>query len=260
MTSPGGWIKLHRQMLHNGWLREPVLLTFWIYCLLRANHAPGKVMLHGVQIELQPGQFVTGRDSVFRDTGLSEQQYRTSLKRLKSTGSITTTATNRYTMITVINWHTYQQKSTEANEPINEPSNEQPTSSQRAANDKQDKQDIKTLKPIASNKSSQPEQTISFDFPKGVFTNLQVYRDSWLRAYPAVDIDVEVSKAAAWLLANPKNRKKNYPRFLNLWLSRAQDRSPRQQQAPTVPDTTTCVTPAQSAGIRQVLERRSANA
>ncbi len=95
-------------------------------------------MLNGIQIELQPGQFVTGRDSVFRDTGLSEQQYRTSIKRLKSTGSITTTATNRYTMITVMNWNTYQQNQLEANEQANEPSNACPTSSQRAANDKQE--------------------------------------------------------------------------------------------------------------------------
>lgn len=147
MTSPVGWIKLHRQTLHNGWLREPVLLTFWIYCLLRANHTPGKVMLNGIQIELQRGQFVTGRDSVFRDTGLSEQQYRTSIKRLKSTGSITTIATNRYTMITVVNWDTYQQNMTEANEQPNEPSNEQPTSNQRASNDKQEvkKEKNKTL-------------------------------------------------------------------------------------------------------------------
>ncbi|WP_431018214.1 hypothetical protein [Burkholderia gladioli] len=49
----------------------------------------------------------------------------------------------------------------------------------------------------------------------------------WRTAFPAVSIDGELAKAAAWLIANPKNRKSNYARFLTNWLTRAQDRAPR---------------------------------
>ncbi len=63
-----------------------------------------------------------------------------------------------------------------------------------------------------------------FDFVSGQFTDLA---DSliagWAEAYPAVDVRQEIAKAAAWLMSNPKNRKSDYPRFLNNWLSRAQD-------------------------------------
>jgi hypothetical protein len=52
-------------------------------------------------------------------------------------------------------------------------------------------------------------------------------RDAWQRAYPALSLDAELARAAAWLIANPKNRKSNYARFLTGWLSRAQDRAPR---------------------------------
>ncbi|WP_024905459.1 YdaU family protein [Robbsia andropogonis] len=45
----------------------------------------------------------------------------------------------------------------------------------------------------------------------------------WERAYPALSLDAELAKAAAWLMANPKNKKSNYARFLTNWLSRAQD-------------------------------------
>lgn len=50
---------------------------------------------------------------------------------------------------------------------------------------------------------------------------------SWNSAYPALDLDRELAKAGAWLLANPKNKKSNYARFLTNWLGRAQDSAPR---------------------------------
>lgn len=49
----------------------------------------------------------------------------------------------------------------------------------------------------------------------------------WAEAYPAIDVKQEIARAEAWLLANQKNRKSDYLRFLTNWLSRAQDRAPR---------------------------------
>jgi hypothetical protein len=56
-------------------------------------------------------------------------------------------------------------------------------------------------------------------------------RELWERAYPALSLDAELAAAAAWLIANPKNRKSNYARFLNGWMQRAQDRAPRKAHA-----------------------------
>lgn len=55
-------------------------------------------------------------------------------------------------------------------------------------------------------------------------------RAAWERAYPALSLDTELARAAAWILTNPQNRKKNYARFLTNWLSRSQDRAPRVNQ------------------------------
>ena len=46
-------------------------------------------------------------------------------------------------------------------------------------------------------------------------------------AYPAVDVAREIFAAEAWLVANPKNRKSDGPRFLTSWLTTAQNRAPR---------------------------------
>lgn len=48
---------------------------------------------------------------------------------------------------------------------------------------------------------------------------------AWLGAYPGVDIVAEIRKAHAWEVSNPKKRKKDRPRFLSNWLSRAQDKA-----------------------------------
>lgn len=51
--------------------------------------------------------------------------------------------------------------------------------------------------------------------------------DLWKRAYPAVLIDAELNAAAAWIIANPANKKSNYARFLTNWLKKQQDRAPK---------------------------------
>ena len=47
----------------------------------------------------------------------------------------------------------------------------------------------------------------------------------WSKTYPAVDVFGELAKMESWLDANPTKRKteKGIKRFVNSWLSRAQD-------------------------------------
>jgi len=68
----------------------------------------------------------------------------------------------------------------------------------------------------------------TFDFDAGAFGGLDgAMLERWAAAYPAVDVPTEIKRSAVWLTANPKNKKSDYVRFINGWLSRAQDRAPR---------------------------------
>ena len=49
----------------------------------------------------------------------------------------------------------------------------------------------------------------------------------WQDAYPAIPIPDAISQAAAWLAANPMNRKSNNERFLVNWFKREQDKAGR---------------------------------
>lgn len=69
------------------------------------------------------------------------------------------------------------------------------------------------------------KNTIYFDFKTGEFINISENDKSvWAKAYPACDINLALFQMAAWLIANPKNQKSNYKRFISNWLSRTQDK------------------------------------
>lgn len=82
-----------------------------------------------------------------------------------------------------------------------------------------------TTSTTTSTPSAPNDETLSFDAVAG-WRGLGARRERWKAAYPAVDVAVELAKAAEWLRANPKNHKSNYERFLTNWLARAQDRAP----------------------------------
>jgi hypothetical protein len=91
--------------------------------------------------------------------------------------------------------------------------------------------DIKET-PTAPDASRRPPKAngrhVSFDFSKGAFQGITEDDElRWQEAYPAVPIPPAISQAAAWLKANPANKKSNYERFLVNWFKRDQDKAGR---------------------------------
>jgi DNA-binding transcriptional MocR family regulator len=65
--------------------------------------------------KLKAGLFVTSYKNLAQDLGFSVQQIRTALKKLESTGEITSKSTNKFTLITVMNWEMYQVEDSNTN-------------------------------------------------------------------------------------------------------------------------------------------------
>jgi hypothetical protein len=66
---------------------------------------------------------------------------------------------------------------------------------------------------------------ISFDYTAWQFKNITADDLAQFRAaYPAVDVEGEILRAAQWLRANPRRRKKQLRQFLTRWLSKEQER------------------------------------
>ena len=117
-----GWIKLHRTLADWQWASDPNTFCLFVHLLLMAQHSPSK--WRGETI--MPGQLLTGRKKLAEATGLSEQNIRTSLNRLKSTSELTIKKTNKYSIISITNWDKYQT--------ANQQANQQLTSNQPATN------------------------------------------------------------------------------------------------------------------------------
>jgi hypothetical protein len=120
-----GWVKLHRALIDWEWYKTPNMVQFWIHCLLRANHTDGQYQ----GISLKAGQFISGRIGLSRETGLSEQEIRTCISRLKSTNELTTLNMAKNTLFTINSWNLYQ-----CEEVANQHINQLPTSFQPASN------------------------------------------------------------------------------------------------------------------------------
>jgi len=99
-----GFIKLHRKMLEWEWYDDHNTCRLFNHLLIIANYKETRWKKE----LLKPGQLATGRKSLAIQIGLSEQQIRTALKKLESTHEITIKPRNKYSIISITNWATYQ--------------------------------------------------------------------------------------------------------------------------------------------------------
>ncbi len=120
-----GYIRLWRKFLDGGYVKNHGLCAFMVWCLLKANHEENYETVAGLQrIKLQPGDFVFGRIKAAEETGLSEQAIRTIIAFLKKIKFLTIKSTNKYSIISIINWPLYQAVY-EVNQPANQPTTNQ---------------------------------------------------------------------------------------------------------------------------------------
>ncbi len=121
-----GYVRLWRKLLDAGWLKNHRLCIFWIYCLLKASHKIYTAIVGSQTVDLLPGQFIFGLRKAAEETGLTVRQIRTCLAFLISTQNLTIKPTNKFSIITIVNWHIYQMAENE-----NDTQNDKPPTSKR---------------------------------------------------------------------------------------------------------------------------------
>lgn len=101
-------------MLTWEWYHDPVCFSVFIHVLLTANHEARKWQGQSISA----GQTVVSLGKMAHTLGFGVQRIRTAIDKLKSTGEITSSGTNKYTLITVVNWGKYQCDNMQANEQL----------------------------------------------------------------------------------------------------------------------------------------------
>lgn len=107
---------------------------------MKATHDPMKAIVGYQEVNLEPGQFIFGRRKAAEEIGLSEREIRTCIDSLNTRQNLTIKATNKFSIISIMNWGTYQN----SNFPNDPQSDQQPTSNRPHTRTKEQKK--KTLR------------------------------------------------------------------------------------------------------------------
>lgn len=103
-----GYVKMYRKLLTSAVFQNEKLLKVWVWCLIRANWTEPSVFFDGKQIKLRVGQFITGRFTGAEQCNMKPKTFYNQLLKLSGMGNLILDSDNRRTLITVVNYTTYQ--------------------------------------------------------------------------------------------------------------------------------------------------------
>ncbi|MGX1433890.1 DnaD/phage-associated family protein [Cytobacillus horneckiae] len=118
-----GWVSIHRKIMNNPVWQDPKLFKLWMLCLLEASHKEHDQLVGKQIVNLQPGQFITGRFSLsklFNEGAkksdiVPESTVWRWLKWLEKNEFLNIKSSTKFSVITIKNWNLYQQSEQQMN-------------------------------------------------------------------------------------------------------------------------------------------------
>ena len=145
MADNKGYIKLWRNLQEWEWIDDPNTTYLWIMILLNVNWQDKT--WKGVKIP--KGSMFTSIEQLSKLCRQTKRQTRTALNHLISTNHLTSQPTNRGTLITVVNWDSWQEYTSESDTPSDTPSdNNQRIKEYKNTKNTKNQPPIKAEKPI----------------------------------------------------------------------------------------------------------------
>ena len=112
---PDGLVKIHRKFQEWEWYDKSEMVHLFLHLLLNASVSNKRWHNHPVN----RGQLITGRKKLSEETGISQQTIRSCLQRLVDTGEIEIVPTNKFSIITICNYESYQDGFEQDNQVVN---------------------------------------------------------------------------------------------------------------------------------------------
>lgn len=91
-----------------------------------------------VEVEVFPGQFIFGRHSAAKELSMNPETVRKRMQKLKNLKNLTINSTRQYSVVTIVNWDSYQAESEKS---TSKDTNRVPTEYQPGTTDNNDKND-----------------------------------------------------------------------------------------------------------------------
>lgn len=138
-----GYIKLWRKIIDSRIFRNEGLLKVWIWCLTKAAHENHWTTLRtgtgSMEVKVLPGQFIFGRDSAAKELHMPPSTVWKRINKLKKVENLNIESNRQYSLISVMNWPTYQGE----NNKRNIESNRQGTGREQAGNTNKNVKNVK---------------------------------------------------------------------------------------------------------------------
>jgi hypothetical protein len=215
-----GWVKLHRKIQNNGWLTNPELLTFWIWCLTKATHKSVDLLVGRQKVHLEPGQFVFGRKQAAEELKQHESRIYRHMAYLRDIEqSIHITSNNKFSIISIINWASYQG---EPGEPEQQPEqqSEHPANTNKKYKEEAGKEHPANPLPKITKKPK--TYTITYNPETNLFDGITMEEIKlWERAYSLVNIRDALHDMCV-KIPGRYDTYKDWKRFITSWLSKEQ--------------------------------------
>lgn len=131
------WISIHRKFKDWQWYKNINVKTVFLHLLLKANYKDN----YWKDVLVRRGECITSIEHLSDETGLTIQQTRTALNKLKSTQEITIKTTNKYTLISITKYDFYQDNNKKITNEVtsNETNDQQTNNKQITTNNKDNK-------------------------------------------------------------------------------------------------------------------------
>lgn len=107
-SSGKGFALLHRKIMDVPFYKDAEAAHLWVHLLLRANHEQALVSTDVGDVICERGEFITGRNTLAMETGLTADRVKSLLRKFQNLGMITTKSNNRFTVLKVVKYDEYQ--------------------------------------------------------------------------------------------------------------------------------------------------------
>ncbi len=227
------WRKVCDSRSHSrGVLHRALIETF----LVEANWKPGFFCGH----EIGPGQMAVSILGLAKELKVPRTTLQRAINDLVSDQFISVqNMGNRWTMITIVNWDTYQNNDNQSGQPTG---NRRATTGQPAGIIKEGKKERKKEEYKITARSDKKSLQAADDSPVVISLPLisgeqwEVHQhqiDRWIERYPGVNILQQLRNMIGWCESNPTRRKtaRGIARFVESWLAKEQDKAGRPEPA-----------------------------
>ncbi|MEG5686403.1 DNA replication protein [Enterobacter kobei] len=103
-----GFALLHRKIMDVPFYKDAEAAHLWVHLLPRANHEQTLVSTDVGDVICERGEFITGRNTLAMETGLTADRVKSLLRKFQNLGMITTKSNNRFTVLKVVKYDEYQ--------------------------------------------------------------------------------------------------------------------------------------------------------